>query len=155
MGHHQIEDCSSYTALLLLISWYVYAIYGSCLLIEDNKDRHCYVSDDSYIPQSTIDPSMKLDYLDAAQSAHNVGGLGLGILLTQGVLMCLAGCHRVLAWLAGMCLFGQLWYFIDLHRVRYSHAGQVCFGDFINKNEAKSDVYLVSEGAFIRCMIIS
>ena len=58
------------------------------------------------------------------------------------------------------CMIGWLWYFIDLHRVRYSHAGEVCFGDkqstmSISEIEENENVYMESEGAFLRYMIIS
>ena len=73
--------------------------------------------------------------------------------------MCFAGCHRVLAWLASFSLIGWLWYFIDLHRVRYSHAGHVCFGDYLNSISGTGmDLgreYLLTEGAFLRYMLIS
>ena len=62
MGNNQIEDCSSYTVLLLLISWYVYAIYGSCLLVEDNRNRHCYVANDSYQAEDSIVESLGPNY---------------------------------------------------------------------------------------------
>ena len=60
MGH-EIEDCSTYTALIILIAWYLYAILGSILVIEDNarNDRHCYVSENSIIPSET-EPSHSL-----------------------------------------------------------------------------------------------
>ena len=62
MGHHQIEDCSSYTALLLLTCWLVYAIYGSILLVIENADRHCYVAPDATEPTLTIDPEERSNY---------------------------------------------------------------------------------------------
>ena len=58
MGQHTIEDCSTYSTILLLTSWYVYAIYGSCLIISDNSDKHCYVAQDSITASSQLDPSM-------------------------------------------------------------------------------------------------
>ena len=69
-------------------------------------------------------------------------------------LLCAAGVHRVFAWLASISLLGWLWYFIDLHRVRYSSAGAVCFGD-VGVYADDSDVYLLDEGQFLKYMIVS
>ena len=48
-----------------------------------------------------------------------------------------------------------LWYFIDLHRVRYSHAGHVCFGDYLQVSGDPGSPYLLNEGSFLKYMIIS
>ena len=149
--------------ILLLTSWYVYAIYGSCLLIENNTDRNCYVAPGAITPTpaSELDSLQQATYQDAAKATRYVGVLGLAVLLIQGVLLILAGCHRMFAWLASFSLVGWLWYLIDLHRVRYSHAGEVCFGDFIMvfggqaSTEEQDSLYLTSEGTFLRYMIIS
>ena len=53
-GKHKIEDCSTYSVILLFICWYVYAIYGNILIVSDNKDKHCYVAADSDIPLQAI-----------------------------------------------------------------------------------------------------
>ena len=57
-----------------------------------------------------------------------------------------------MAWIASFCLLAWLWYFVELHLVRYSHAGRVCFGDF-SIDVAERDTYLISEGSFIRYLI--
>ena len=64
MGH-QIEDCSTYTALILLLVWYGYAVFGNVAVIEDNKDRHCYVSNGEIVPAASQDDS-NMDAEDAA-----------------------------------------------------------------------------------------
>ena len=66
MGHHQIEDCSTYTVLLLLTCWVVYAIYGNILVVTDNKDTHCYVAADAIEPTLTIDEADRSNYQDVA-----------------------------------------------------------------------------------------
>ena len=83
-----------------------------------------------------------------------MGVLGLTILSAWGGLLCLAGVHKVFAWLATFCTFGWLYYFIDLHRVRFSQAGRVCFGD-IGVYSDESVAYLLTEGTFLKYMIIS
>ena len=53
-------------------------------------------------------------------------------------------------------MIGWLWYFVDLHRLRYSHAGRVCFGDFANKlTNLNNGVYLTDEGSFFTFMIVT
>ena len=42
MGNHLIEDCSSFSVLILLLSWFFYAVYGSTVLAQLSEDRHCY-----------------------------------------------------------------------------------------------------------------
>ena len=76
--------------------------------------------------------------------------------MVQFFMICLAGYHKVLAWIASLTFIVWLWYFIDLHRIRYSHAGQVCFGDLLPSGSGDPGTpYLISEGTFFRYMIIS
>ena len=71
-----------------------------------------------------------------------------------GTFICLAGVHKAFAWLATIGVVAWLWYFIDLHRVRMSPAGMVCFGD-VGLAAHDSSVYLLSEGTFLQFMIVS
>ncbi len=53
--------------VLLLISWYVYAIYGNILVISDNEDKHCFVAAGSDTPLDTIpDDAQVGTYQDVA-----------------------------------------------------------------------------------------
>mmetsp|Transcript_9542 Transcript_9542/g.13013 ORF Transcript_9542/g.13013 Transcript_9542/m.13013 type:complete len:131 (+) Transcript_9542:70-462(+) len=97
---------------------------------------------------------MVQEFEDVAAATKYVGVLGLSVLSIWSVLLCLSGVHKLFAWLAAFTLLGWLWYFIDLHRVRYSHAGQVCFGD-VGVYADDSDVYLLDEGTFLKYMIVS
>ena len=148
MGH-QIEDCSTCTALLLLITWYAYAIFGNIVIIEDNKEKHCYVMNNQNLPTATIDSSIdKNDFQDVAKQGRYISFVGMTVLIIQFILICLAGYHKVIAWLAGCTFLAWLWYFIDLHRIRYSHSGQVCFGDFLPAGSEPGSPYLLHEGSF-------
>ena len=62
------------------------------------------------------------------------------VLVVEGVMLTLAGCNKLFAWLSCFCLVGWLWYFIDLHRVRYSHAGHVCFGDYLGVSDESGEI---------------
>ena len=125
-------------------------------MIGDNKERHCYVANGSIIPTATLDSGVsERDVDDVADQSRYIASLGLIILMIQFFLICLAGYHKVLAWLASLTFVIWLWYFIDMHRVRYSHAGQVCFGDFLLPGIDSGSPYLTSEGSFFRYMIIS
>ena len=154
---HQIEDCSTVSALLVIIAWYAYAIFGSLMLIENNRDTHCYVADDSYEPTATIPDLPNYDGVsDAAESSRYVAAFGLIVLIAQFLLICLAGYQQIIAWLAGLTFVAQLWFFIDLHRARYSHAGKVCFGDYLLElDKYPGSPYLLTEGVFLRVLIIS
>ena len=156
MGH-QIEDCSTYSALVLVIAWYAYAIFGSLVVIDDNRDRHCYVANGSYEATATMPDFVKDgDVGDAADSSKYIASIGLIVLVVQFLLICLAGYQRIIAWFAGLTFVAWLWFFIDLHRVRYSHAGKVCFGDYLPEgSQDPGSPYLLSEGSFFRWMIIS
>ena len=81
MGH-QIEDCSTYAAVLLIIAWYAYGVFGSIVLIEDNSGKHCYVRADSVVPSATLssgDTASVFD--DGAEHSRYIASMGLIILV--------------------------------------------------------------------------
>ena len=69
--------------------------------------------------------------------------------------MCLAGYHRFIAWLAGLTFVAWLYFFIDMHRIRFSHTGAVCFGDFLEESDYDESPYLVKQGRFLKSMIVT
>ena len=64
----------------------------------------------------------------------------------------------MIAWFAGLTFVAWIWYFIDLHRVRFSHEGRVCFGDYATVDAADEEefekLYLVQEGTFFSNMLV-
>ena len=76
----------------------------------------------------------------------------------QFLLLCLAGLHKVIAWTAAATFVAWTWYFIDMHRIRYSHYGKVCFGDYLPTESGVSNPgnpYLVQAGAYFNFMLIT
>ena len=131
MGY-QIEDCSTYTALILILSWYAYAIFGSVVILEDLGGDHCYVHGGDYQPVVQIpDGDNPGEYEDAASSSRYICIFGIGMFSLQLLLLCLSGLHKIIAYTAASTFVGWAWYFIDMHRIRYSHLGKVCFGDYL------------------------
>ena len=74
------------------------------------------------------------------------------------MLLCLAGLHKVIAYTAAATFVAWGWYFIDMHRIRYSHYGKVCFGDHLVASGSDKDPgspYLIEAGSFFDKMLIS
>ena len=157
MGH-QIEDCSTYFVLLTLISWYAYSVYGFYRLTETNKDYHsggCIVKLDSQEPEMIYQHEHNKDYINVSRSAYRIGILGAATLAIQFLLLVLAGTHKLVSRLAALSFVPWLFLFIDAHLIRFSHAGKVCFGDFLDSDIAKQDPYLIQVGKFLLFQIIS
>ena len=77
--------------------------------------------------------------------------LGSFVLTIQFVLLIFANKHKYIAWLAALSFFPWLWFFVKVNLVRFSHSGEVCFGDLLAKgirNHAP-EPYLIKEGKFL------
>ena len=76
------------------------------------------------MPLATIpDSSSASDYEDAAVSSRYISIYSIVMFSVQFLLICLAGLHKVIAWTAAATFVAWTWYFIDMHRIRYSHYG--------------------------------
>ena len=98
------------------------------------------------------------EYENGADMTRNIATIGLILLSLQFGLICLSGYHKVIAWCAGFSFVAWLYFFIDLHRIRFSHTGAVCFGDMVEESGQAGDVtdsspYLIKQGRFLSSMI--
>ena len=75
MGTHLIEDCSTASVLLLLASWFFYAIYGNAVIVSEPTSRHCYVKPAQPAPLATLPPATDpaaSEYEDVAAATNYV-----------------------------------------------------------------------------------
>ena len=77
--------------------------------------------------------------------------LGSIVLTVQFLLFILANKHKCIAWMAALSFFPWLWFFVKVNLVRFSHSGEVCFGDFLDSGvrSRAASPYLIHEGKFV------
>lgn len=76
---HLIEDCSTFTALIFFLAWFLFAIYGSATLML--RDATCFVKLGNAVPVSSIPETDSVsEYEDIALSTRYIGQLGLAVL---------------------------------------------------------------------------
>ena len=78
------------------------------------------------------------------------------MLTIQFVLLLFANKHKCIAWLAALSFFPWTWFFVKVQLIRFSHSGEVCFGDLLPKSTRSHapDPYLIKEGKFLLFLVV-
>lgn len=141
-----------------LTAFYFVSIVGCIMTVLNRPDFDCWVKFDSneafkYDQIMTQDEN---NCFNVTSAVINLCALGLFVLTIQFLLLIFANRHKYIACLAAFSFFPWLWFFVKVQLVRFSHSGEVCFGDLLARgNRSHASVpYMIKEGKFLMFLTV-